>query len=317
MINFKRDLKIRRAYLTSLGFRSMWGSSPDVNFSLTLCQQQSRRTLRQPEAPRPAAQAFTLIELLVVIAIIAILAAMLLPALNKAKLKAQGVHCLNNLRQLQLGWYLYAQDNRDVLPGDKWQDEVNGGPNAGNWVTGWLTPEGSPPNNTHNTNINYLVNGQYSQLGPYVKAAGVYKCVADLSQAIFGTQRLPRVRSMSMSCWMGPNTPAWNSGFIVFAKLSDILRPSPSDAIVFIDERSDSIDDGYFAIDMGTEQLANLPAGYHNGASGVTFADGHAEIHKWHDPRTLPPLSPNFQKFISCPGSQDLIWLRLHATSAQ
>ncbi len=123
-----------------------------------------------------------------------------------------------------------------------------------------------------------------------------------------------------MNCWMGPNAPAWNQStppFHVFKKTAEILRPGPSDAIVFIDERSDSIDDGYFAIDMVSAQLPNLPAAYHNRASGITFADGHAEIHKWLDGRTTPPLSTSFLKFQPCPGSRDLEWLRLHATSNQ
>jgi prepilin-type N-terminal cleavage/methylation domain-containing protein/prepilin-type processing-associated H-X9-DG protein len=267
---------------------------------------------------RPAG--FTLIELLVVIAIIAILAGMLLPALSRAKAKGQGAQCLNNLRQLQLGWLMYTLDNREFLPGDDWHDEANHIPNAGNWLTGWLSPQGSGPNNTDNTNTVFLLDPTWSQIGQYVKNPGVYKCVADQSLATEFSQNLPRVRSMSMSCWMGANSPPWNNSspaFIIFGKTSSIIRPAPTDAIVFLDERSDSIDDGYFAIDMVVPQLANLPAGYHNGASGVTFADGHAEIHKWRDGRTLPALSSSFQKFVSCPGSVDLLWLQKHATTTQ
>src|SRR5579859_4315970 len=100
------------------------------------------RALRRPRARL----GFTLIELLVVIAIIAILAAMLLPALSRARLKAEGAQCENNLRQLELGWLMYAHDNRDYLPGDKWQDEANHIPNAGNWITGWLSPQASGVN---------------------------------------------------------------------------------------------------------------------------------------------------------------------------
>jgi prepilin-type processing-associated H-X9-DG protein len=216
---------------------------------------------------------------------------------------------------------MYAGEHMEVLPGDRWQGEANHVPNDGNWVTGWLSPTGSGPNNTDNTNTVFLLDPAYSQIGPYVKSAQVYKCVADQSTAMENNQTLARVRSMSMNCWMGPNSPSWNPGttpaYHVFAKSTDIVRPGPADAIVFIDERSDSIDDGYFAIDMVTDQLPNLPAGYHGGCSGVTFADGHAEIHKWRDSRTLPTLLNTFQKFVSCSGSKDLAWLRAHATSNQ
>ncbi len=228
------------------------------------------------EGSRVRHRAFTLIELLVVIAIIAILAAMLLPALSRAKAKGQGIHCLNNLKQLQLCWLMYAADNREVIPGDKWQDEAAHVRNAGNWITGWLAPASEPPT-TDNTNTIFLLDPGYSQIGPYIRAAGAYKCVADQSR--------------------------------------DIIAPGPTDAMVFLDERSDSIDDGYFAIDEVVEQLVNFPAGYHNGASGITFADGHAEIHKWRDSRTLPPLETAFQKFVSTPNNRDLFWLRQHATS--
>jgi len=266
------------------------------------------------EGSRVRHRAFTLIELLVVIAIIAILAAMLLPALSRAKAKGQGIHCLNNLKQLQLCWLMYAADNREVIPGDKWQDEAAHVRNAGNWITGWLAPASEPPT-TDNTNTIFLLDPGYSQIGPYIRAAGAYKCVADQSMARFPGTTLPRVRSVSMNGWMGANAPAWNSGYRTFGKTGDIIAPGPTDAMVFLDERSDSIDDGYFAIDEVVEQLVNFPAGYHNGASGITFADGHAEIHKWRDSRTLPPLETAFQKFVSTPNNRDLFWLRQHATS--
>jgi prepilin-type N-terminal cleavage/methylation domain-containing protein/prepilin-type processing-associated H-X9-DG protein len=259
---------------------------------------------------------FTLIELLVVIAIIAILAGLLLPVLSKAKFKAMGIHCVNNLRQLQMCWSMYAHDNRDYLPGDHWQDEKAHVPNDGNWVTGWMTPSGEAPNpNTDNTNVTWLLEGSYSVIGPYAKSAGIYKCAGDRSTAtIFGSV-LPRVRSMSMNSWMGANSPAKDVGYRTFARITDINVPGPSDAFVFIDERSDSIDDGYFSVEMDAAQLANVPAAYHNGACGFTFADGHAEIHKWLDGRTMPPLGDKFHKFIDAPGSVDVRWLQQHATS--
>ncbi len=118
-----------------------------------------------------------------------------------------------------------------------------------------------------------------------------------------------------MNSWMGRNAPPRNPGFRTFGKLGDIAAPVPSDAFVFVDERSDSIDDGYFSVEMVAEQLANVPAAYHNGAGGFTFADGHAEIHKWRDGRTMPPLADKFDKFISAPGSVDVKWLQQHATT--
>src|SRR6185437_720638 len=260
--------------------------------------------------------AFTLIELLVVIAIIAILAGLLLPALAKAKIKAHGIYCLNNLRTMQLGWIMYAHDNDDFIPGNLWS--VKG---PFNWVSGWLDFN---DNNPDNTNVLLILDPKYAQLGVYTKTAGAYKCPADRILVKNGGVLRPRVRSISMNGWMGPNAPAWNPdpklGFIVFAKTAQLTRLSPAQALVYLDEREDSIDDGYFAIDMTKGSgsiLVNFPGTFHNGAGGLTFTDGHSEIHRWLDPRTTPPFKKGQKReFTNMKDNRDLIWLQDHATSS-
>jgi len=254
---------------------------------------------------RPRA-AFTLIELLVVIAIIAILGAMLLPALAKAKIKAQGIKCENNLRQLQLSWHMYADDNDGVLPPNN-----NILDQSKCWIRGWLSYD---VDNTDNTNLIYIRQGL---LFPYDNAVGAYLCPADHSTAKIGGKIYPRVRSLSMNGWMNvepknlwPNSA--NSSYSIFKKNSDF--PSPAGIWVFLDEREDSIDDCYFAVDMLQDEFANVPASYHNGACGFSFADGHAEIHKWLDARTKPPIRPPNYVVINAPGSVDVHWLQERTT---
>jgi prepilin-type N-terminal cleavage/methylation domain-containing protein len=234
---------------------------------------------------------FTLIELLVVIAIIAILAAMLLPALAKAKQKAQQVQCINNSRQLMIAWRIYAEDHNELL-----LSCLNGAPPPGslrvNWITGNLDFN---PGNQSNWDITADITR--SPMWPYNRNAQLYKCPADKSFVTVAGVVRPRVRSISMSqvfafgewlsgaydqsTWVNPGVP-WR----VFWKLSDIRNASKT--FVFVDEHPDSINDAAFATSLTPNQpsmsgghYVDYPANYHNGGSGWSFSDGHAEMHHW------------------------------------
>lgn len=263
---------------------------------------------------------FTLIELLVVITIIGILVALLIPILSRAKARADVTNCMSNLKQLQYSWFMYTDENRDFIAGNNWQSESGAGGTARgnlNWMTGWLDPR-----QADNTDILLLLDSQWASLGPYTKSAKLYRCTASRIMAKEGNGYYPVVRTISMSGWMGYNSTMWNQDYQLFRKTTDLVKLSPSDALVFIDERDDSIDDGYFAIDMVVQQLANFPAGYHAGSGAVTFVDGHAEIHHWRSPEVLVRQQSGVEQvkreFLPVsPANPDLVWLRAHATNPE
>lgn len=257
----------------------------------------SRRPERTPGRDLPPA--FTMVELLVVIAVIAILAALLLPALSRSRLRAESTQCSSNLKQLGWAWTMYADENSDALVNNHGVPETLS--RRQNWVNNVQDWESSD----ENTNLTLLTSGK---LARYLsQSVGVFKCPSDREPAPNG----PHIRSMSMNALVGDPgelTNRFNPSYVQFFRKSAISRPAG--IFVFLDEQADTLNDGFFVNTLDEPFWGNLPGSYHGGAVSLAFADGHNETHKWGVPGTIRPVArKRISRFAADP-PDDFLWLK-------
>ncbi len=266
---------------------------------------------------RQDSPAFSRVDLLAVLAVLCVFLVLAVKSSAGGTLQNQAAGCLNNLRRLSMAWQLYAEDNNSRVIGnlDGPNVQTTATSNA-TWVLGWLDYTGGVPAGA-DTNTLYLT--QLSPLAPYAnRSAEIFKCPADSSLS-FGTTGQPRVRSISMNGYLG-GANAFIVGYQEFKKISEMISLPPARAFVFIDEREDGINDGWFGVDMSgfdplnpsAYKIVDYPAANHDRGAGLGFADSHAELAHWQDARTMPKLKvgQTLPVNVSSPANPDVRWLQ-------
>ena len=274
---------------------------------------------------RRSSRGFTLIDLIAVTAVLALLAITLAPALARTQTSSRGIQCLNNNRQLCAAWRMYAEDSHDKVPYAG--DDGTGLSNPLNQYAWTQTHLDFSPSNRQNWDPTYL---KQSPLWPYCgNSVGIWRCPADTVYPCTvasgpNAGSYPRQRSMSMLSWFNSADAdgfAGCAGYLKYAKMSQVLNPGPAMTIVFLDERCDSINDGEWCSSMSgwPDQrqswiMIDFPGSYHGNAGGISYVDGHSEIHRWRDPRTTPPLSQYLRLNVPSPNNMDVYWIMEHST---